>query len=117
MKTMIDLGHEIEDRLRADGTIAPKRVTGLVAHNNLVSWASLIEQGNLRRLPAILTSERTAQLAALPAYEGDARMKAGRLGPLDIPDIQAGRRIAQHFHIPHSILQFPKSPDLPRLAA
>jgi len=114
MKTIIDLGHDIEDRLHADGTIEPKRVTGLVAHNNLVSWASLIEQGNLRRLPAILTSERTAQLAALPAYEGDTRMKAGRLGPLDIPDIQAGRRIAEHFQIPYSIVEFRKSHDLAR---
>ena len=85
-----------------------------MAHNNLVSWASLIEQGNLRRLPAILTSERTAQLAALPAYQGRRADDGGPAVPLDIPDIQAGRRIAEHFRIPDSIVEFRKSHDLAR---
>ncbi len=114
MKTIIDLGHDIEDRLRADGTIEPERVTGLVAHNNLVAWQRLIEQGSMRRPPAFLTSERTAQLAALPDFEGDARMKAGKLSPRDVPEIQAGRRMAEHFQIPYMIVEFRKSHDLAR---
>jgi hypothetical protein len=112
MKTIIDLGHDIEDRLRADGTIAPDRVTGMVAHNNLVAWMQLIEQGRLRRPPVFLTSERTAQLAAFPGYEGDARMKKGELNPRDVPDIQAGRHLAEHFQVPYSIVEFRRSHDL-----
>jgi hypothetical protein len=112
MKTIIDLGQDIEDRLRANGTIEPERVTGLVAHNNLVSWQQLIEQGKLSRPPAFLTSERTGQLAALPDFEGDERMKTGRLRPSDVPDIQAGRRLAEHFHIPYSVVEFRRSHDL-----
>jgi hypothetical protein len=114
MRTIIDLALDIEDRLRARGSIEPDRVTGLVAHNNLVSWERLIEQGQLRRPPAFLTSERTAQLAALPDYQGDIRMKAGQLAPGDVPDIEAGRRLAQHFQIPYSIVEFRKSHDLSR---
>ena len=112
MKTIIDLGQKIEDRMRADGRIEPERVTGLVAHNNLVVWEQLIEQGALRRPPALLTSERTGQLAALAAFEGDDRMKRGALVPPDIPDIQAGRRLAEHFQVPYSIVEFRKSHDL-----
>src|SRR5712692_5808885 len=114
MQTIINLGHDIEDRLRANGTIEPERVTGLVAHNNLVAWQRLIEQGSMRRPPAFLTSERTAQLAALPDFEGDARMKAGKLSPRDVPEIQAGRRMAEHFQIPYMIVEFRKSHDLAR---
>lgn len=114
MRTIIDLGHDIEDRLRADGTIERERVTGLVAHNNLVSWRQLIEQGRLRRPPAFLTSERTGQLAALPGFEGDIRMKGGRLLPADVPDIEAGRRLAEHFQIPYAIVEFRRSHDLAR---
>jgi hypothetical protein len=114
MRTIIDLGHDIEDRLRADGTIEPERVTGLVAHNNLASWRQLIEQGRLRRPPAFLTSERTGQLAALPDFEGDIRMKGGRLLPADVPDIEAGRRLAEHFQIPYAVVEFRRSHDLAR---
>jgi hypothetical protein len=112
MKTIIDLGQTIEDRLRAAGAIEPTRVTGLVAHNNLVAWERLVEQGELRRPPALLTSERTGQLAALAAFEGDDRMKRGRLAPPEIPDLQAGRRLAEHFQIPYSIVEFRRSHDL-----
>jgi hypothetical protein len=112
MKTIIDLGQDIEDRLRANGTIGPDRVTGLVAHNNLVSWEQLIEQGKLRRPPAFLTSERTGQLAAFPRFEGDARMKRGQLSPRDVPDIQAGQRLAEHFQIRYTIVEFRRSHDL-----
>ncbi len=114
MQAIIDLGHDIEDRLRANGTIEPGRVTGLVAHNNLVSWRQLIEQGRLRRPPAFLSSERTGQLAALPDFEGDIRMKGSQLLPRDVPDIQAGRRLAEHFQIPYAIVEFRRSHDLAR---
>ncbi len=112
LKMIADLGHDIEDRLRAEGTIASERVTGLVAHNSLATWRRLIEDGALRRLPSFLTSERTAQLAAFPGYEGDARQKAGRLVPSDVPDIEAGRRIAEFFQIPYSIVEFRQAHDL-----
>src|SRR5216684_7324206 len=112
MKTIIDLGHDIEDRLRADGTIEPERVTGLVAHNNLVAWQRLIEQGSMRRPPAFFTSERTGQLTALPGFEGDARLKGALLSPRDIPDLQAGRRLAEHFQIPYTVVEFRRSHDL-----
>ncbi|HET7253240.1 MAG TPA: hypothetical protein VFJ46_05705, partial [Xanthobacteraceae bacterium] len=49
MKKIIDLAQDIEDRLRGSGAIESDRVTGLVAHNNLVTWQQLIEQGQLRR--------------------------------------------------------------------
>ena len=114
MKKIVDLAHAIEDQLRADGGIATELVTGLVAHNNFVAWKSLIEQGELRRLPAFLTSERTAQLAALPGFEGDARMKAHQLVPQEHPEIHAARRIAQHFQIPYTIVEFRQSHDLAR---
>jgi hypothetical protein len=112
MQIIINLGQDIEDRLRADGSIEPERVTGLVAHNNLVSWRRLIEQGQLRRPPALLTSERTAQLAAFAGFEGDAQMKRGQLSPRQIPDIQAGRTLAEHFQIPYTIVEFRRSHDL-----
>ncbi len=112
MQAIIDLGENIEDRLRADGTIEPERVTGLVAHNNLVTWEQLIEQGKLRRPPAFFTSERTGQLTALPGFEGDARLKGALLSPRDIPDLQAGRRLAEHFQIPYTVVEFRRSHDL-----
>jgi hypothetical protein len=112
MKTIIDLSQDIEDRLRAEGVIEPERVTGLVAHNNLVTWQWLIEKGELRRPPAFVTSERTGQLAALPDFEGDALLKNGILLPQMVPDIQAGRRLAKHFEIPYSIVEFRRSHDL-----
>jgi hypothetical protein len=114
MKTIIDLGQGIEDRLRASGVIERERVTGLVAHNNLTAWENLIESGKLRQLPALLTSERTAQLADLPNYEGDIRLKRGTLSPSDVPDIQAGRRLATYFQIPYSVVEFRMSHDLTR---
>jgi hypothetical protein len=112
MNAIIAMAHGIEDRLHAEGIIPPARPTGLVAHNNLMVWEQLIESKKLQRLPVLLTSERTAQLAALPGYEGDARMKAHALTPLDVPDIQAGRRIAQRFSIPYTIVEFRRSHDL-----
>jgi hypothetical protein len=112
MKTIIDRAQDIEDELRKSAVIERERVTGLVAHNNLVSWQQLIEDGQLRRPPALLTSERTAQLAALPNYQGDVRVKASRLLPRDVPDIQAGRRLAEHFQIPYTIVEFRRSHDL-----
>jgi hypothetical protein len=112
MKTIIDLAFAIEDRLRADRSIEPERVTGVVAHNNLTSWERLITQGKLRRPPAFLASERTAQLAALPGYKGDARMKIGQLSPVEVPDIQAGQRMAEHFQIPYIVVEFDNAHDL-----
>lgn len=114
MKTIIDLGQGIEDRLRASGMIERERVTGLVAHNNLAVWEILIEDGELRQLPALLTSERSAQLANLTDYQGDIRLKRGTLSPSDVPDIQAGRRLATYFQIPYSVVEFRMSHDLTR---
>ena len=117
MKTIIDLAFDIEDRLRANGIIEPDRVTGLVAHNNLTTWERLITEGKLRRPPAFLTSERTAQLADLADYEGDRRMKSGQLTPSDVPDIKAGGRIADHFQIPYVVVEFAVAHDLRRRGA
>jgi hypothetical protein len=114
MKTIIDLALDVEDQLRASGVIAPERVTGLVAHNNLIVWEQLITEGKIRRPPAFLTSERTAQLAALPGYEGDQRMKMGQLTPADVPEIGAGARIAEHFQIPFIVVEFARAHDLTR---
>ncbi len=41
-------------------------------------------------------------------------MKTGRLLPRDVPDIQAGRRLAEHFQIPYAIVEFRTSHDLAR---
>jgi hypothetical protein len=41
-----------------------------------------------------------------------AALKAGRLTPLDVPDIDAGRRIAGHFQLPYSVVEFRRSHDL-----
>lgn len=112
MRTIINMAYDIEDRLRAESIIEPERVTGLVAHNNLTTWEELITQGRVRRPPSFLTSERTAQLAALPGYEGDSRLKRGRLRPIDVPDIQAGRRIAECLQIPYTIVEFDRAHDL-----
>jgi hypothetical protein len=114
MKTIIDLGQNIEERLRTSGVIERERVTGLVAHNNLTTWEILIEDGKLRQLPALLTSERSAQLANLPDYEGDIRLKRGTLSPSQVPDIQAGRRLATYFQIPYSVVEFRMSHELTR---
>ena len=70
------MAYDIEDRLRAESIIEPERVTGLVAHNNLTTWEQLITQGRIRRPPSFLTSERTAQLAALPGFEGELATEA-----------------------------------------
>jgi hypothetical protein len=112
MQTIINMAYDIEDRLRAESIIEPERVTGLVAHNNLTTWEQLITQGKIRRPPSFLTSERTAQLAALPGFEGDSRLKEGRLRPSDVPDIQAGRRIAECLQVPYVIVEFDRAHDL-----
>ena len=112
MRQIIDLAQEIEDQMRGDGSIPEARVTGIVAHNNLVVWEQLIEAGAIRRPPALLTSERTAQLAPGDRWAGDATMKAGKLKPTDIPEIKAGRRLAAKLNIPYSIVEFRRSHDL-----
>lgn len=114
MKELADLAHDIEDRLRAEGAIEPARVTGIVAHNNLVVWEGLIRSGKLRRLPAFLTSERTAQLAPASGYEADQRMKAGRLSPGEVPEIAAGRRLALRFRLPYTVVEFRRTHELAR---
>jgi hypothetical protein len=112
MEVIIARAHDIEDRLRAVGAIESGRVTGLVAHNNLLAWEELVTGGKLRRWPVLVTSERTAQLAPGKHYEGDRRMKAGRLAPADVPEIAAGRRLALQLAIPYTIVEFRKSHDL-----
>lgn len=112
MKTLIDLGHDIEDRLRADGTIPKDRVTGLVAHNNLVVWERLMRRGLIRRPPVLLTSERTGQLAPATGYDGDRRLKDGKLRPIDIPEIRAGGRIGRRLGIPYAVMEFAETHDL-----
>jgi len=112
LEAIVGLAHDIEDRLRRSGTIPPDRVTGVVAHNNLVVWETLINAGQIRRPPAFLTSERTAQLFPGRGYEGDARMKAGTLKPDDIPEILAGGRIAAKLRVPYSVVEFRRTHDL-----
>ena len=112
LQEIVDLAHNIEDRLRKDGTIPPDRVTGVVAHNNLLAWETLINAGRIRRPPPFLTSERTAQLFPGKGYEGDARMKAGTLRPEDIPEILAGGRIATKLAIPYTVVEFRRTHDL-----
>ncbi|HRD76528.1 MAG TPA: hypothetical protein PK264_11400, partial [Hyphomicrobiaceae bacterium] len=101
MKTIVDWAHDIEDRLRRDGVIPADRPTGVVAHNNLIVWKELIERKRIRRLPAFLTSERSAQL--YPArtdakgrrlYEGDLKLQRGTLSPTELTEIKAGGEIA-----------------------
>jgi hypothetical protein len=105
--------HALEDRLRADGVIPKDRPTGVVAHNNLQLWETLIKDGRLARPPVFLTSERTAQLAYKgEGYKGDGLMKAGSLKPADVEEIAAGRRIALELGIPYSIAEFQISHDL-----
>lgn len=112
MREIIDLAHEIEDQMRADGTIRPGTVTGIVAHNNLVVWEELINTGAVRRPPAFLTSERTAQLVPGERWQGDARMKVGSLVPTEVPEVESGRRIAAKLGLPYSIVEFRKTHDL-----
>ena len=112
MLAILDLAHEIEDQLRADGTISADKVTGVVAHNNLVTWEKLVGSAKLRRPPALLTSERTAQLAAGTRWEGDQGMKAGKLKPPDVSDIEAGRRLAARLGVPYTIVEFARTHDL-----
>lgn len=112
VRTIVNMAYDIEDRLRAESIIEPERVTGLVAHNNLTTWEQLITQGKIRRPPSFLTSERTAQLAALPGFEGDSRLKLGTLRSSDVPDIQAGRRIAECLQVPYVIVEFDRAHDL-----
>lgn len=114
MREIIDLAQEIEDQMRADGSIRADTVTGIVAHNNLVVWEELIKTGAIRRPPAFLTSERTAQLAAGDHWQGDARMKAGQLAPTEVQEIEAGRRLAGKLGLPYTIVEFRKSHDLAR---
>jgi hypothetical protein len=112
MRELIDLAHEIEDQMRSDGSIKAGTVTGIVAHNNLPVWESLVTSGAIRRPPAFLTSERTAQQVPGGNWQGDARMKAGKLSPNDVPEIEAGRRMAARLGLPYSIVEFRKSHDL-----
>ncbi len=112
MREIIELAQEIEDQLRADGSIPPSRVTGIVAHNNLVVWDELVRAGSIRRPPAFLTSERTAQLAPGARWQGDAKMKAGQLKPSDVPEIEAGRRLATILNVPYLIVEFRRTHDL-----
>lgn len=114
MRQLIDLAQEIEDQMRADGTIPPDRATGVVAHNNLVVWAGLVEAGKIRRPPALLTSERTAQLVPGDGWNGDAKMKSGTLEPAGIAEIDAGRRLAMRLNVPYSIAEFRNNHDLAR---
>ena len=114
MRQLIDLVQEIEDQMRADGTIPPDRATGVVAHNNLVVWAGLVEAGKIRRPPALLTSERTAQLVAGDGWNGDAKMKSGTLEPAGIAEIDTGRRLAMRLNVPYSIAEFRNNHDLAR---
>ena len=115
MQKILGLAQTIESRLHASGVIEAERVTGLAAHNNLVVWRQLLEQGKLQRPPAYLTSERTAQLAAFPHYEADTLMKTNELTPSDVPDIPAGRQLAEHFQIPYVVVEFRRSHDLARI--
>lgn len=112
MEQIIDMGQEIEDLLRADGVIEPERPTGLVAHNNLLVWEELVAKRRIRRPPVLLTSERTGQLAPADGYEGDGRMKAGRLSPADVPEIAAGGRLARRLNVPYVIAEFGITHDL-----
>ena len=112
MRQLIDLAQEIEDQMRSDGTIPADRVTGVVAHNNLVVWAELIDGARIRRPPALLTSERTAQLASGEAWSGDAKMKSGTLEPAEIAEIEAGRKLALKLNVPYTIAEFRKNHDL-----
>jgi hypothetical protein len=113
LKIVFDAIHDVEDRLRRDGTIPADHPTGVVAHNNLDIWEQLIKGGLLRRPPVFLTSERTAQLAYKgQGYKGDAAMKAGQLAPTDVDEITAGRRIALALGIPYTVAEFQISHDL-----
>lgn len=112
MRELFDLVHEIEDQMRADGSIGRDTVTGVVAHNNLTVWEEMINAGALRRPPAFLTSERTSQVVPGERWQGDARMKAGDLAPTDVPEIEAGRRIALKLGVPYTIVEFRKMHDL-----
>lgn len=112
MREIIDLAQEIEDQLRTDGSIPSSRVTGIVAHNNLVVWDELVRAGKIRRPPAFLTSERTAQLAPGDRWQGDAKMKAGQLKPTDVPEIEAGRRLALLLNVPYSLVEFRRTHEL-----
>jgi hypothetical protein len=113
MKRIFDAIHDVEDRMRIDGTIPQSRPTGVVAHNNLDVWEQLVREGNLRRPPVFLTSERTAQLAFKgQSYKGDAMMKEGRLDPSLHEEITAGRRLALGLGVPYSIAEFRLSHDL-----
>ncbi len=113
MKKIFDAIHDVEDRLRQDGTIPPDRPTGVVAHNNLDVWLQLISTGQLRRPPVFVTSERTAQLAFKgQGYKGDTSMKEGALTPEMIEEITAGRRLALKLGLPYSIAEFRTAHDL-----
>lgn len=125
MLTLIELMIGIEDRLRREGAIPADRVTGFVAHNNLVVWEKLIMGGRIARPPAFLTSERTAQLGPTKTtgpeqrkgFDADRRMRDGKLVPSEIADVEAGRRLARRFHIPYSVVEFRRSHDLARKGA
>jgi hypothetical protein len=114
MSQLIDLAQEIEDQMRSDGTIPADRVTGVVAHNNLVVWAGLVDAAKIRRPPALLTSERTAQLASGAGWSGEAKMKSGTLEPTEIAEIEAGRKLARKLNVPYTIAEFRRNHDLAR---
>lgn len=113
MKILIEMLLALEDELRADRTIPPERVTGLVAHNNLEAWEHLLKTRQIRRPPGLMTSERTAQLAYKgQRYKGDGLMKAGRLRPTEVREIIAGSRMAVSLGIPYTVAEFDVSHDL-----